>query len=83
MISIDSEQAGSNRHVEDRFDRSGNLKTYIQAGCHCLASDCMMWRKVGQVGVGPNGEKRDRDIDGRTRWIDMGYCGLAGKTETL
>lgn len=43
----------------------------------CLASRCMMWRKVDQIGIGPNGERRDRDMDGRTRWVDRGYCGLA------
>ena len=45
----------------------------------CIASDCMMWRKHDQIGIGPNGEKRERDMDGRTRWVDRGYCGLAGK----
>ncbi len=44
----------------------------------CVASRCMMWRKVDQVGIGPDGKKRDRDMDGRTKWIDRGYCGLAG-----
>lgn len=44
----------------------------------CIASGCMMWRKKDQIGIGPNGEKRDRDMDGRTRWVDRGYCGLAG-----
>jgi hypothetical protein len=48
---------------------------------NCLASGCMMWRKSGQIGLGPNGEKRDRDMDGRTRWLDTGYCGLAGKPD--
>lgn len=45
----------------------------------CIASACMMWRKTDQIGIGPNGEKRDRDMDGRTRWVDRGYCGLTGK----
>ncbi len=44
----------------------------------CIASICMAWRKVDQVGIGPNGEKRERDLDGRTKWVDRGYCGLAG-----
>lgn len=44
----------------------------------CIGSKCMAWRKTGQVGRGPNGERRDRDMDGRTQWIDTGYCGLAG-----
>lgn len=48
------------------------------ASYNCIASGCMMWRKHDQVGIGPNGEKRDRDMDGRTRWVDRGYCGLAG-----
>lgn len=49
--------------------------------CMCISSACMMWRKVDQIGIGPNGEKRDRDLDGRTRWVDRGYCGLAGKVQ--
>lgn len=44
----------------------------------CFGSACMMWRKHDQIGIGPDGEKRDRDMDGRTRWKDRGYCGLAG-----
>lgn len=47
-------------------------------GPNCIASQCMAWRKLDQIGIGPNGEKRDRDMDGRTRWVDRGYCGLAG-----
>jgi hypothetical protein len=48
----------------------------------CIGSMCMAWRKVDQIGIGPNGEKRDRDLDGRTRWVDRGYCGLAHLTST-
>lgn len=44
----------------------------------CVASACMAWRKTGQIGIGPNGEKRSTDLDGRTRWTDVGRCGLAG-----
>lgn len=50
-------------------------------GFNCIASGCMMWRKHDQIGIGPNGEKRERDMDGRTRWVDRGYCGLAGKPD--
>lgn len=71
-----------NRVVDDTFDRFGNFPAHPAAGCRCIASDCMMWRKVSQVGIGPNGEKRDRDMDGRTLWVDTGYCGLAGKPES-
>lgn len=46
--------------------------------CMCIASACMAWRKVDQIGIGPNGEKRDRDMDGRTQWVDRGYCGAFG-----
>ena len=45
----------------------------------CIASGCMAWRKAGQIGLGPKGERREVDLDGRTRWLDQGYCGLAGK----
>lgn len=44
----------------------------------CIASACMAWRKADQVGIGPNGEKRDRDLDGRTQWVIAGYCGAFG-----
>lgn len=46
--------------------------------CMCVASKCMAWRKGPTIGVGPNGEKHDRDLDGRTTWLETGYCGLAG-----
>lgn len=57
------------------INRNGN-KPDVE--CFCIASACMAWRKVDQTGVGPNGEKRDRDMDGRTRWVDRGYCGAFG-----
>jgi hypothetical protein len=41
----------------------------------------MAWRKSGQIGIGPNGERRTRDMDGRTQWVDRGYCGAFGKAE--
>lgn len=44
----------------------------------CIGSACMAWRRHHQTGIGPNGEKRDRDLDGRTRWVDVGYCGAFG-----
>ena len=46
---------------------------------NCVGAACMAWRKSDQIGIGPNGETRTRDMDGRTRWVDRGYCGLAGK----
>ena len=49
--------------------------------CRCIGSVCMWWRKSGMVGVGPNGETRERDQDGRTRWLDTGYCGMAGEPQ--
>ena len=49
----------------------------------CIGSACMAWRQVDQVGRGPNGEKRDRDMDGRTQWIDRGYCGAFGLPKAL
>jgi hypothetical protein len=58
----------------DNCDADGNRRTP-----YCIGSSCMMWRKIDQIGIGPNGEKRDRDMDGRTRWVDRGYCGLAGR----
>lgn len=51
----------------------------LDMDCYCLASACMAWRKVDQIGIGPNGEKRARDHDGRTRWHDRGYCGAFGR----
>lgn len=83
MVAIDDDQRGSNRHVEDTFNSVGNLRTHPQAGTCCLASGCMMWRKAGQIGIGPDGKRRERDMDGLTRWIDKGYCGLAGNPATI
>lgn len=60
--------------VQTRDENTG-----IPLSSTCIASKCMFWRKVDQIGIGPRGEKRDRDHDGRTRWVDRGYCGLAGK----
>jgi hypothetical protein len=57
------------------INRNGNK---ADIDCFCIASACMAWRKVDQIGIGPNGEKRDRDMDGRTRWVDRGYCGAFG-----
>ena len=48
---------------------------------HCIASACMAWRKAGQIGIGPAGERRTRDLDGRTKWVDTGFCGAFGKVE--
>jgi hypothetical protein len=44
----------------------------------CIGSACMAWRKHGQIGLTPEGKKVDRDMDGRTRWTDIGYCGAFG-----
>ena len=42
----------------------------------CVGARCMAWRHADQIGIGPRGEKRDRDHDGMTRWMDRGRCGL-------
>jgi hypothetical protein len=60
-------------------NRCGNA---ADMDCFCIASACMAWRKADQIGIGPNGEKRDRDMDGRTRWVDRGYCGAFGSPVT-
>lgn len=62
----------------------GNDGSGIREGgpWNCQASACMAWRKVDQIGIGPNGEKRDRDLDGRTRWVDRGFCGAFGRPLT-
>lgn len=52
-------------------------------GALCISSMCMAWRKFDQVGIGPNGEKRERDMDGRTKWVDRGYCGAFGNPVAL
>jgi len=52
----------------------------LEGNC-CIASRCMAWRMVGQIGIGPNGEKRDRDLDGRTQWVDRGFCGAFGEAQ--
>lgn len=53
----------------------------INSSVLCIGSACMAWRKAGQIGIGPNGERRDLDLDGLTRWVDEGFCGLAGRPE--
>jgi hypothetical protein len=68
--------AAGNRGLSDGRDLQGN-----KGQAQCIASDCMAWRKVDQVGIGPNGEQRDRDLDGRTRWVDRGYCGAFGRPD--
>lgn len=43
---------------------------------NCLAAGCMAWVLVDQIGVGPDGSIRTRDLDGRTSWETRGRCGL-------
>ncbi len=69
--------------TEQQFFTDTQYAMVVSKFALCVASDCMQWRKVDQVGIGPNGEKRDRDMDGRTRWVDRGYCGLAGAPPTV
>jgi hypothetical protein len=61
--------------------QSGAAENRPDGSYNCIASECMAWRKHFQIGIGPNGEKRDRDMDGRTRWVDVGTCGLAGHAD--
>lgn len=70
------------------FTRNGNEPGCNRSGLAndfpvevCIGSKCMAWRKTGIIGIGPNGERTDRDLDGRTRWMDDGYCGAAGRPE--
>lgn len=49
---------------------------------NCIGSRCMVWRKSGQIGIDPNGRRVTRDLDGRTQWVDLGYCGLAALSST-
>jgi hypothetical protein len=49
----------------------------------CIGSLCMAWRHVGQIGIGPNGERRNDNLDGLTRWTNVGRCGLAGPRDTI
>lgn len=51
---------------------------------HCIASDCMMWRKTGEIGmlpngqlVKPNGQFVKIDDYGDVTWVQQGYCSLA------
>lgn len=50
----------------------------IEGSFKCCGSLCMAWRVREQIGLGPNGERRSFDMDGMTRWVDDGFCGLAG-----
>lgn len=65
----------------DHGSTNRNLRGEPLATSLCIASACMAWRKVDQIGIGPNGEKRERDMDGRTHWVDRGYCGAFGRPE--
>jgi hypothetical protein len=42
----------------------------------CLASGCMAWVLIDQIGIGPQGQIRTNDLDGRTSWEWRGRCGL-------
>lgn len=45
----------------------------------CIGSACMAWRKTGaKFKDGRTGQLSDRDMTGHGKWIDVGYCGLAG-----
>jgi hypothetical protein len=66
MIATEKDAGKKLCHLTIGSDHIGN----------CVGSQCMAWRKVDQIGIGPNGEKRDRDMDGRTQWVDRGHCGL-------
>lgn len=45
----------------------------------CIASACMAWRKVGSKCKDRRGNFADRDLDGTGKWVEDGYCGLAGE----
>lgn len=60
-------EAGCNRSSND-----------FGATALCIGKKCMAWRKVDQIGIGPDDKKRDRDLDGRTTWVDRGFCGAFG-----
>lgn len=68
------------RTEEEAKHRTCPLTFKVESGpWPCVGSGCMAWRKHDQIGLTPEGKKVDRDVDGRTRWVDRGYCGLAGK----
>lgn len=49
------------------------------SGATCIGSDCMAWRKTGDVFLNAaTGALTDRDLTGNGRWIQKGRCGLAG-----
>lgn len=50
----------------------------IEKSFLCCGASCMAWHVKEQIGIGPNGQRRSFDTDGLTRWVDDGYCGLAG-----
>lgn len=46
----------------------------------CIASQCSQWR-VGEAKYrdGVSGELLDRNLTDRGKWVDLGFCGLAGE----
>jgi hypothetical protein len=36
----------------------------------------MAWVLIDQIGIGPQGQIRTNDLDGRTSWEWRGRCGL-------
>lgn len=56
---------------------SGAAENRPDGSYNCIASRCMAWRVSGQKYL-DQGKLYDRDNTGRGRWIDLGYCGLAG-----
>jgi hypothetical protein len=47
----------------------------------CIASECMAWRKTGSKCRNRRGQYVDRDVDATGAWIEVGFCGLAGRPE--
>lgn len=45
---------------------------------HCIASECMAWRKDRERFRSPDGRLTDADLTGMGRWVQDGHCGLAG-----
>lgn len=81
---IQPAQPGGPEHV---VATGGQNRGYQMGGalhnCMCIAAECMAWRKVDQIGITPEGKKVDRDMDGRVRWVDRGYCGAFGSPVLL
>lgn len=66
----------------DSYHEDGNDVIIISnTERYCAGPDCMGWRKSGSKFKDNQGKLHDRNLTDMGEWIDVGYCGLAGKPQ--